>query len=162
MSLPVNYQDDLLDTTQNTHRRYNIKKTSDDSTIQGDVYLEEITEYEQEGSNFGAQALNATNSAINLINSSHDYTITTTGWVANTNTRNNDTYTVMQEIVASEVADANLDALILSATSGAVMTEAEREAKDMICGDIDKSENGFYVYAEEATTTALRIRLKGV
>lgn len=58
MSLPTNLKDDLLNTTVNTHRRYNIKKHSDDSTVQSDVYLEDITNYSQVGSEVGANIIN--------------------------------------------------------------------------------------------------------
>lgn len=58
MSLPTNLKDDILNQSVNTHRRYNIKKQSDGSTVQSDVYLEDITSYSQRGSEVGATLLN--------------------------------------------------------------------------------------------------------
>lgn len=165
MSLPVNYKDDLLDTTQNTHRRYAIKKTSDDSTIQADVYLEDITEYTQEGDNFGAQDLNNTNKAINDATDTHTFTITTSDWVTNDNTRNNETYTVKQVIstttYANTPSDKHLEYIPMSATVGAVMTNAEEEDAIKL-GDIETSATNITIYAQEATENTLRIQIKGV
>ena len=47
MSLPTNLKNDILDETVNTVRRYNVRRTSDNQIVEADVYLEEITEYEQ-------------------------------------------------------------------------------------------------------------------
>lgn len=65
MSLPVNYQDDVLDTTQNTTRIYDIKKRSDNSVVAQDVYLVDKTAYNQRGTSFGATDINNTNQAVN-------------------------------------------------------------------------------------------------
>ena len=65
MSLPTNLKNDILDETVNTKRRYNVRRTSDDQIVQADVYLEEITEYEQEGDVISAAQLNESNSLVN-------------------------------------------------------------------------------------------------
>lgn len=65
MSLPTDYQDDVLDTTQNTTRIYDIKKRSDDSVVAQDVYLVDKTAYNQRGTSFGATDINNTNQAVN-------------------------------------------------------------------------------------------------
>ena len=65
MSLPINYQDDVLDTTQNTTRIYDIKRRSDNSVVAQDVYLEDKTAYNQRGSVFGATDLNNITGAVN-------------------------------------------------------------------------------------------------
>lgn len=95
----------------------------------------------------------------------HDFTITTT-WTANDNTRNNTKYPYKQfietEYFDNTSADATLDGFIISATEGEVMTEAEEEDSYKICKDCTKAEGGFYVYASEETTVALRLRVKGV
>lgn len=65
MSLPVDYQDDALDTTQNTTRIYDIKKRSDNSVVAQDVYLVDKTAYSQRGTSFGATDINNTNQAVN-------------------------------------------------------------------------------------------------
>lgn len=65
MSLPTNYQDDILDTTQNTTRIYDIKKRSNDEVVAQDVYLVDKTAYNQRGTTFGATDINNTNEAVN-------------------------------------------------------------------------------------------------
>lgn len=163
--LPTNKVSDQLDTSQNTYRIYDILDENGDA-VESDIHLSEKTVYTVNGSEVSAQDINEICSRINKLYTENDFTITTSGWVTNTNTRNNSTYTVMQEITAPQYAntsdDANLDCFILSATSGEVMTETEKEESYKLSSDVDKSANGFYVYAEEATTVALRIRVKGV
>lgn len=59
-TLPVNFKDDILDASMNGKRRYQLISNSD-----GTYSLEDVTEYTQEGSNFGAAQINATNTAVN-------------------------------------------------------------------------------------------------
>ena len=59
-TLPVNFKDDILDASMNGRRRYQLISNSD-----GTYSLEDVTEYTQEGSNFGAAQINATNTAVN-------------------------------------------------------------------------------------------------
>ena len=65
MSLPTNYKDDIIDTTQTTKRLYNIKNESDDSAVATRVYLEDVTPYTQHGDSFGATDINNITSAVN-------------------------------------------------------------------------------------------------
>lgn len=65
MSLPTNYQDDIIDTTQTTKRLYNIKKASNNSTVESGVYFEDVTPYSQRGTSFGASDVNNITSAVN-------------------------------------------------------------------------------------------------
>lgn len=60
--LPVNFKDDVIDTTISDKRRYNLIENSD-STIS----LEDVTTYTQTGSNFGAEQINQTNGAVNAL-----------------------------------------------------------------------------------------------
>lgn len=59
-TLPVNFKDDILDPSMDGKRRYRIIKNSDDT-----VSLEDVTDYTQVGSNFGAAQINATNANVN-------------------------------------------------------------------------------------------------
>ncbi len=62
--LPVNFKDDVIDTSVSDKRRYNIIENED-----GTKSLEDVTTYSQIGSNFGAEQVNQTNGAVNsLIN----------------------------------------------------------------------------------------------
>lgn len=58
--LPVNFKDDVIDTSVSDKRRYNLITNSDGTTS-----LEDVTTYEQIGSNFGAEQVNQTNGAVN-------------------------------------------------------------------------------------------------
>ena len=58
--LPVNFQDDIIDTSVTDKRRYNFIENSD-----GTKSLEDVTTYLQIGTDYGAKEINAQNKAIN-------------------------------------------------------------------------------------------------
>ena len=58
--LPVNFKDDILAASMGGKRRYNMIQNED-----GTVSFEDVTTYQQEGSNFGAAQINATNASVN-------------------------------------------------------------------------------------------------
>lgn len=60
--LPTNYLDDILAQSMNGKRKYRITRA--DGTFE-EVILEDVSEYEQVGSNFGASDINKTNQAVN-------------------------------------------------------------------------------------------------
>ena len=64
MSLKENYQDDILDVSKNTRRRYRMITNSD-----GTVSFEDVTAYSQTGSTFAAADINAVNKEVNKISS---------------------------------------------------------------------------------------------
>lgn len=59
-TLPVNFKDDILASSMGGKRRYNLIQNSD-----GTYSLEDVTDYTQTGSDFGAGQINATNQAVN-------------------------------------------------------------------------------------------------
>ena len=59
-TLPVNFKDDILASSMGGKRRYNLIQNDD-----GTYSLEDVTEYTQTGSDFGAGQINATNKAVN-------------------------------------------------------------------------------------------------
>lgn len=59
-TLPTNYQDDILKSTMNGKRRYTMTDNND-----GTKTLEDATQYDKVGSNFGAADINKTNTAVN-------------------------------------------------------------------------------------------------
>ena len=59
MLLKTDYQDDILDLTQNANRKFNEVTNQD-----GSKSFEDVTEYEQEGTPFGAQDVNAITKAL--------------------------------------------------------------------------------------------------
>lgn len=60
MYLPTNFVDDILDESMDGKRRYKLYQNAD-----GTVSLEDVTNYAIEGSTFGANQINATNTAVN-------------------------------------------------------------------------------------------------
>lgn len=62
MALKENYVDDILNTSKNTKRKYNIITNAD-----GTVSFEDVTEYSQMGDNFGAADLNVITKTINSL-----------------------------------------------------------------------------------------------
>lgn len=58
--LPVNFQDDIIDTSVTDKRRYNFIENSD-----GTKSLEDVTTYFQIGTDYGAKEINVQNQAIN-------------------------------------------------------------------------------------------------
>ena len=67
--LPVNFKDDVIDTSVSDRRRYNIIDNED-----GTKSLEDVTTYSQIGSNFGVEQVNQTNGAINELIDEKDAT----------------------------------------------------------------------------------------
>lgn len=61
-NLPTNFKDDILNTSVNSKRKYQMINNPDET-----VSFEDETDYTQEGSDFGAGQINATNDAINKI-----------------------------------------------------------------------------------------------
>ena len=59
-TLPTNYKDDVLASSMSGKRRYRKIENAD-----GTISLEDVTDYTQIGSSFGASNINATNTAIN-------------------------------------------------------------------------------------------------
>lgn len=67
-TLRTDYKNDILDTTQNEYRVYDIVN-ADGDVIQSNVHLEDKTVYTQTGDNFGAGDMNDQNTEINQLNS---------------------------------------------------------------------------------------------
>lgn len=59
-TLPVNFKDDILSSSMGGKRKYRLIDNGD-----GTYSLEDVTEYTQTGSDFGAGQINATNQAVN-------------------------------------------------------------------------------------------------
>lgn len=67
-NLPTNYTDDILDVSVNTRRKFNMIQNQD-----GTVSFEDVTVYTNEGSNYGASNINASNREINKLNNKYDF-----------------------------------------------------------------------------------------
>ena len=73
MSLPTNFTDAVLNTAQNTRRKYRMTQNQD-----GTVSFEDVTVYSTQGSNFGASQINATNGKVNELESKLEMTVSGT------------------------------------------------------------------------------------
>lgn len=62
-TLKTDYKDDVLDTSKNTQRKYQMIQNDD-----GTVSFVDVTEYSQVGDSFGAADINATNEAVSDLN----------------------------------------------------------------------------------------------
>jgi hypothetical protein len=62
MALKENYKDDILDTSQNVKRKYQMENNGD-----GTVSFTDVTKYTQQGDSFGASDMNAVNSEVNEV-----------------------------------------------------------------------------------------------
>lgn len=62
-TLKTDYKDDVLDTSKNTRRKYQMIQNDD-----GTVSFVDVTEYSQVGDSFGAADINATNKAVSDLN----------------------------------------------------------------------------------------------
>lgn len=60
MALKEDYLDDILDTSVNEKRKYRMINNAD-----GTISLEDVTDYSQNGDNFGASDINITNKTVN-------------------------------------------------------------------------------------------------
>lgn len=67
-NLKTTYKDDVLNTTKNTKRKFNMITNSD-----GTVSFEDVTEYSQVGDSFGAADVNAITEACNELNSNMEW-----------------------------------------------------------------------------------------
>ena len=67
MALKENYKDDILDTSQNVKRKYQMENNGD-----GTVSFTDVTEYTQQGDSFGSGDINATNSKVNTLDANLD------------------------------------------------------------------------------------------
>ena len=65
LDLRTDYKDDILDSSVNTKRKYNIIENED-----GTKSLEDVSVYTQEGDSFGAVDINKTNQAVLDLNQS--------------------------------------------------------------------------------------------
>lgn len=68
LDLRVDYKDDILDSSVNTKRKYNIIENED-----GTKSLEDVSVYTQNGDSFGAADINKTNQAVLDLNSSLEW-----------------------------------------------------------------------------------------
>lgn len=114
--LPVNFKDDVIDTTVSDKRRYNIIDNTD-----GTKSLEDVTVYMQIGSNFGAEQINQINGKVNeLIDAIPNEFLLINQAVINFT--NNIAYISDDRITANSLADVYFTADTILAAEKAVIS----------------------------------------
>ena len=169
MSLPVNYQDDILDTSQNTHRIYNIVDEND-NVVEQNIHLVENTQYTQRGSTFGAQDINNTNGKVNELDTDvtnvkqvQTFNVATSAWGNNTDTSTNSSYP-FKATISTTLYTANSSPIWTMIGNGGVSSVPSKEeldegAKVMVAMFTASS---IILYATEKPSVALKLLVKGV
>lgn len=76
LNLKTTYKDDILDTTQNTKRKFHMIQNED-----GTVSFEDVTDYSQIGDSFGAADVNAITEAINEVSEEISNKVSISSWI---------------------------------------------------------------------------------
>ena len=160
MRLPTNYQDDVLDTTANTKRIYDIKNKSDNSTYKADVYLSDKTTYTQRGTSFGSADLNRITAFINMLCTKRTYQVASSLWTANTDSATNTKYPYKATVVTNDFDDDSTPVWQMGGM-GDLPTEAEDDAIETVAAAIFTS-TGVTLYAEGEVTVTLNLEVMGV
>ena len=149
MALKTDYKDAMFD----GDRKYRITANTD-----GTSRIADETAYTQEGDSFGANDINATNKAVNLLNHTTQVTLTAAGWTGSAAP-----YTQTVEV---EGATEEMEAILVSAlASGADLDTQKAYAKAFGIISSGTAELGdgtatFRVYKKPATDCT--VGLKGV
>ena len=149
MALKTDYKDAMFD----GNRKYRITANTD-----GTSGITDETAYTQEGDFFGANDINATNKAVNLLNHTTQVTLAAAGWIGSAAP-----YTQTVEV---EGATEEIEAILVSAlASGANLDTQKAYAKAFGIISSGTAELGdgtatFRVYKKPATDCT--VGLKGV
>ena len=160
MRLPTNYQDDVLDTTQNTRRIYDLLNKADGSTFQANVYLDDKTVYTQNGSTFGATDINRICAFINLLCTKRTYSVPSNLWVANTDASTSARYPYKATVATTDFDNDSTPTWQMGGL-GDLPTEAEDDAIETVAEAIFTS-TGITLYAEGQVTVTLNLEVMGV
>ena len=103
-NLRTDYRDDVLDTSVNTKRKFNMITNSD-----GTVSFEDVTEYSQVGDSYGSTDINETNGTVNELSVKFkDYLPKTGGNVAELTVAGSKVITAADISVVNGVVNLNL------------------------------------------------------
>lgn len=147
--LKIDYRDDEFD----GNRKYKITDAGE-----GLSSIEDKTTYLQEGDMFGAEDINATNKAVNLLNHTTEVILKASGWTGSTAP-----YT---QTVNVSGATADMEAILVNALSPGANLDTQRnyvKAFGIISSGTAELGNGtatFKVYKKPATDCT--VGLKGV
>lgn len=130
MALPTNYKDDVLGDSMGGKRRYRMIENSD-----GTVSFDDVTEYTQFGSNFGAKQINETNEAVNKSVKNADIIDTENGIKENTKSGK-----VAGALAVKEIAESKQDKIekSLQTSDGKAGMRSDNEGGNFFL----KSKNG--------------------
>lgn len=147
--LKTDYRDDEFD----GNRKYKISDIGD-----GLSSIEDKTTYLQEGDMFGAEDINATNRAVNLLNHTTEVTLTASGWTGSA--------APYSQTVEVDGATEEMEAILVNALSPGANLDTQKaytKAFGIISSGTAELGNGtatFKVYKKP--TTDCTVGLKGV
>lgn len=152
----TNYKDDLLNTSINQNRHYAIKRTSDDSVVEEDIYFEDKTTYLQEGDQFGASDANAITKCLQT----NEFTIAIADWTASVASAD---YPYEALVTTDKYSATFIPTYIdmIPADGSAFFSEAETDAKGLLNQQIVFGASGFTAYASEIPTCPIKLRICG-
>ena len=145
--LKENYSDDVFE----GKRKYQITDNPD-----GTKSIDDVTSYTSEGDLFGANDINATNKAINRVNSKKSITLTSSGWSSSA------PYT--QTVSVSGMTAEDLPIPLLDVSSASSESEENQLRKQFSWLSYYDTASGQITFTAKykKPTVDLRIDLKGV
>lgn len=149
MSLKTDYKDAVYSGS----RKYTITDNGD-----GTSEIEDVTEYEQTGTQFGAKDINDTNAAVNLLNHVTEVTLSASKWIGDS--------APYSQSVECENAKAELDAILVSVLTDGATLDAQKAYNKAFAiisagtGTIGDGVVTFNVYKIPATT--IKVGLRGL
>lgn len=150
MSLKTNYKDDII---SGSERMYKMKEYAN-----GVVSLEDVTEYEQIGDNFGAKDINSTNEAINRINNLTEITLYSNQW-----TSSSGIYVQTVEVDGITSEDNPILVSVLADGASASTQKAYNKAFGIIASGTGTTYDGYVIFKTyKKPEISITVGLKGV
>ena len=151
MALPTNY----VDAVWSGQRKYQMTQNQDST-----VSFEDVTDYSVEGSFFGANDMNQTNSQVNGLSAAKTISISSTAWSSSPSTVDGNSYYIAT-ITGLTIYVENPEISI--APTGTVPTTAEENRFSALAYAVANVSAGsitFYAYTKPTST--IRVLAKGV
>ena len=151
--MKTNYKDDLLDLDVNLNRRFRLVLVEGET----DVYeIEDVTEYLQEGDQFGASDANAITKCLQT----NEFTIAIADWTASVASAD---YGYEALVTTDKYSATFIPTYIdmIPADGSAFFSEAETDAKWLLNQQIVFGASGFTAYASDVPTCPIKLRICG-
>lgn len=153
MALKTDYKNFIPD---ENGRRYSLTQDA-----QGYTKINDETTYLQQGDNFGANDMNATNLAVNGLSETQDLTIGTTGWTSATDGSGQTYYFQAFQLLGIKSTDKPIISLKVADTISINTMKTNRKNFSNFFA-YECSANFITIYTTKVPTAELTIALKGV